>query len=186
MSRNEISPHSHKVLRLVLMLIALGLCATWITSCFVNVTLVQEDPFSVRMASEIKNPVLRSAYSGKNSGRLWISIVGGEFKLVWSSFKLGGSYHLEFSRIEFEPGFTRLPSFDRSIPAGRLSFPLWIPFVGALLVLFCLSRRWSSRESAQACANCGYDTTGNATGICPECGTNIASESTPVPQRPER
>ena len=35
-------------------------------------------------------------------------------------------------------------------------------------------RRWRRRREG-SCVKCGYDLTGNVTGVCPECGTEIVS-----------
>lgn len=35
------------------------------------------------------------------------------------------------------------------------------------------ARRSRARRAAGACSNCGYDLTGNISGVCPECGTRI-------------
>jgi hypothetical protein len=56
-------------------------------------------------------------------------------------------------------------------------FPAWALLVGAIpffipliaASLFVLRRRQRSRSGR--CPYCGYDLTGNTTGICPECGT---------------
>ena len=32
-------------------------------------------------------------------------------------------------------------------------------------------RRVAARRSAGLCVRCGYDLTGNVSGVCPECGT---------------
>lgn len=42
--------------------------------------------------------------------------------------------------------------------------------------------RWKTcYEDAGLCLNCGYDLTGNVSGICPECGTAIQDRVTPTP-----
>ena len=54
---------------------------------------------------------------------------------------------------------------------------------GAVLVGFMCGRRYyrgsPPRPASPQCAACGYDLTGNVSGICPECGT-----PTPSPERP--
>ncbi|MCH8805988.1 MAG: hypothetical protein IH986_07860 [Planctomycetes bacterium] len=58
------------------------------------------------------------------------------------------------------------------VPTRMLMLPLWIPFVlaGALTV-FC----WRSRVSKGCCRQCGYNLTGNVSGRCPECGSDVRS-----------
>jgi len=58
-----------------------------------------------------------------------------------------------------------------------LRFPLWLPFV-ALATFPTLAfvrgpfRRWHRRHGG-LCLKCGYDLTGNVSGVCPECGTHM-------------
>jgi hypothetical protein len=55
-----------------------------------------------------------------------------------------------------------------------LRVPLWMPFsVIALptVVLWWLDRR--RRSLPGHCQNCGYNLTGNVSGICPECGEKV-------------
>ena len=47
--------------------------------------------------------------------------------------------------------------------------PLWMPlFVAAIATAFLWRR--DRRPPPGHCQNCGYDLTGNITGLCPECG----------------
>lgn len=52
--------------------------------------------------------------------------------------------------------------------------------LGLLLVPLCLSSKSPALlarfQSDRVCRKCGYDLTGNATGVCPECGTAIKAE----------
>jgi hypothetical protein len=57
-----------------------------------------------------------------------------------------------------------------------LRFPLWIVCAGAgtLTVLTgWMIRRVRYRNRLGACRQCGYSTTGNISGVCPECGTSL-------------
>ena len=54
--------------------------------------------------------------------------------------------------------------------------PLWLPalmfaFPQAIVVVRALRRR--RRRRAHECLACGYDLTGNVSGVCPECGRAI-------------
>jgi predicted RNA-binding Zn-ribbon protein involved in translation (DUF1610 family) len=57
---------------------------------------------------------------------------------------------------------------------GRWRLPLWIP--AALAAGAALAVRRGSRRlrTADGCARCGYNLTGNVSGVCPECGTAIS------------
>ena len=56
-------------------------------------------------------------------------------------------------------------------------FPLWLVAVGALaypfftLIRTSLKRRRRGRDGL--CLNCGYNLTGNTSGVCPECATKV-------------
>ncbi len=87
-----------------------------------------------------------------------------------------------FSREPISPG--------RSL---KRNLPLMIPYVGLLVCLITLhlGRRWSDRwagatvvwekfahrppfaPDGRLCFFCGYDLTGNVTGVCPECGQPV-------------
>ena len=64
----------------------------------------------------------------------------------------------------------------RSGPLGDRDFvtiPLWIPFVAIAAPTIWLWRRdWGAAPSS-CCPTCHYDLTGNATGICSECGQTL-------------
>lgn len=50
--------------------------------------------------------------------------------------------------------------------------PLWIPLLLGLIPSFVAWRR-SRRTPPHCCQQCGYNLTGNESGVCPECGTEI-------------
>jgi hypothetical protein len=50
------------------------------------------------------------------------------------------------------------------VPHGLVALAL------ALLPLGSAIRRWRARPQPGHCRRCGYDLTGNVSGICPECG----------------
>lgn len=60
----------------------------------------------------------------------------------------------------------------------------WFPFVvfavcSSLLWYASPRRRGKARRSRGFCVRCGYNLTGNISGMCPECGTNIDLKSAP-------
>jgi hypothetical protein len=60
---------------------------------------------------------------------------------------------------------------------SRVGFPLWFPVIvfAAYPVVALLRgpvRRWRRRTRC-VCIECGYDLTGNVSGICPECGRPV-------------
>ena len=75
-----------------------------------------------------------------------------------------------------------LPKVDTSVNPARLIVPFWMVVAGLLaypahtLIHGSLRylRRWRRRKRGE-CANCGYNLTGNVTGVCSECGVRIKS-----------
>lgn len=60
--------------------------------------------------------------------------------------------------------------------SGLVMTAMWPFILGGALLEAMLLYRWLPRRRAKGvCAACGYNLTGNVSGICPECGT-------PVPQ----
>jgi hypothetical protein len=70
-------------------------------------------------------------------------------------------------------------------------YPLWVegPAVGLVSggIMWLAHRVHASRaatylwaELDAACLSCGYDLTGNTSGVCPECGTAIPHPSRPA------
>jgi hypothetical protein len=65
------------------------------------------------------------------------------------------------------------------VPDGvtQMDFHYWkwallLAILPVLWLVLCLIRR---RPSAGQCTLCGYDLTGNTSGVCPECGTPVMS-----------
>ena len=60
--------------------------------------------------------------------------------------------------------------------------PLWLPALlvgGPAAFLWYSDVAWwwrSQYPSPGHCQNCGYDLTGNVSGVCPECGTTVKRE----------
>ena len=55
---------------------------------------------------------------------------------------------------------------------------LWLVVipVGRFLLLFAEAWQRRHRVRRGVCVNCGYNLTGNTSGVCPECGTPIADK----------
>ncbi len=73
--------------------------------------------------------------------------------------------------------WTLLPSFnDLGGGEWEFKFPLHVPLLASLLVVvvpllpFLVKRR---RLKAGLCIRCEYNLTGNESGVCPECGTEV-------------
>ena len=85
------------------------------------------------------------------------------------------------SRARLFPPFFSLPHFYRAgLADWRLELPLHLPFLVFATPLAALwmyprlpftRRRW--RRKHGLCVTCGYDLTGNESGVCPECGVEV-------------
>jgi len=72
----------------------------------------------------------------------------------------------------------------RNIRAVHVGVPLWILCVifGAYPTVMFLRgpvRRWNRRRRGR-CARCGYDLSGNESGVCPECGSPVDDRRQPA------
>jgi hypothetical protein len=70
----------------------------------------------------------------------------------------------------------RLVRYDECGTSDKLHLwvcvPIWILLVVAAIPTVSLWRR-GCRPPVGHCQRCGYDLTGNLSGVCPECGTNV-------------
>jgi hypothetical protein len=73
-----------------------------------------------------------------------------------------------FAGIHAPQGFTALAAYDRLRSPQVL---LMLTVSGAVVIWFV--RRSASVSDSPRCHACGYNLTGNVSGICPECGTGI-------------
>jgi hypothetical protein len=75
------------------------------------------------------------------------------------------------------------PDIQNPDPFATVAWlPLWIPFAALAIptaVLFWRDRR---RIPPGHCQRCGYDLTGNVSGVCPECGMLVAKTAGPPPK----
>ncbi|MDB5355283.1 MAG: hypothetical protein JWN24_1736 [Phycisphaerales bacterium] len=86
------------------------------------------------------------------------------------------------------PTFMENPNWITTAAANepaaiRYAVPYW-PIILVLLILPAIwlmgYRRSLIRLGRGCCRGCGYDLTGNTSGVCPECGTRIESKLVPV------
>ena len=63
-----------------------------------------------------------------------------------------------------------LPTVSRGLGNGTsVGLPIWIPFL--LIALPTAYLFWRDRRPPRGhCRECGYNLTGNVSGVCPECG----------------
>lgn len=81
-------------------------------------------------------------------------------------------------RFGFAAPSPNVQTSPKQVPGmGYMVFPLWVPlllFAAYPILVFIrgpLSRR--ARRKRNECVHCGYNMTGNESGVCPECGELI-------------
>lgn len=94
---------------------------------------------------------------------------------VWHNWKVG-----------FANNVWLLPQYRTITPrTGKLMWislplrPLLLFLLIATLILWRLDRRFSPG----CCQKCGYNLTGNVSGVCPECGEKLGGDSSSVPAK---
>lgn len=112
----------------------------------------------------------------------WLAIGHGRFGFAsggWGQGWLGVLYEQVpfYERMRFIIGL-EAPWFDYNGPIGR-GVVLLIPLVYPLLFLAVLA--WFTRKPVvqEGHCRCGYDLTGNVSGVCPECGAAVLPEGQP-------
>ena len=102
-----------------------------------------------------------------------LSVVSIRVNEIWPTKEfIPSPYGPTLSRFPGKP-VVWMPDWHVSrLPAGTtwyVDVPLWIPFLVVGLPTAVLCRR-DRRIPPGHCQSCGYDLTGNVSGVCPECG----------------
>ena len=72
-------------------------------------------------------------------------------------------------------------NLNRLSSVAHLRVPAFVPSLGLAACIVVLSRpilRRRALSRSGQCLTCGYDLTGNVSGVCPECGTIVEAFST--------
>jgi len=77
-----------------------------------------------------------------------------------------------------------LPRREKYASTTRLVTPLWLPTALVAATTVFLIWRDRRRKPPGHCRSCGYNLTGNVSGICPECGVAVDESSANNPQAP--
>ena len=119
---------------------------------------------------------------GSPSGQYWVELVYGAVYYVYSPHGpfpvfVASGWHVLHYGGDWLDGL-QLDFRTRPLAGGRwVSIPLWMPFLAIGIptaVMFFLDRR---RIPPNHCRKCGYNLTGNVSGVCPECGTQVKDQS---------
>ena len=85
---------------------------------------------------------------------------------------------------EVTDGFGTIQCYEYVFPVVRHKVfrlvYLYVPVVALLPPYYWILNRWERRRSPAGFCKCGYDLTGNTSGVCPECGTAINSKDVPI------
>jgi hypothetical protein len=68
---------------------------------------------------------------------------------------------------------------DANYAWAYLMFPLWVPslaFAAMSVPALRYFTRFRRMHSSGSCSTCGYNLTGNTSGVCPECGTPVSNK----------
>jgi len=117
-----------------------------------------------------------------------IRCLGGGVFIAWGADNvdlicLHGVHYIEYTRgfrIVTAPEGLPLWGFGNrwiNTPMTRVAFFSWSPLPAVFLIWFspAILRWFRGRKPLPGhCRSCGYDLTGNTSGVCPECGSPIA------------
>jgi hypothetical protein len=114
------------------------------------------------------------------------SFIDGSFLHLRSFRSSGMASKSEINAVAFRWLRSRANFFGATVPSwtidtDRLIVPLWGPVAlllayPALAFLSGALRRHRRRKKG-LCQNCGYNLTGNVSGVCPECGGKVDPRS---------
>jgi hypothetical protein len=131
--------------------------------------------------------------------RVWVAVADGAIAVYWETWReppeaagrrmfyhppvnpavVGRILRFMFLGGDNQAGCaTRLPTIDCDSAGGLVILPLWLPLVVATVLTATLRWRDRRRIPPGHCGQCGYNLTGNVSGVCPECGTAVAAGAT--------
>jgi hypothetical protein len=123
-------------------------------------TLAEGSQLRSRIGRSANGPISTFIYVTAGKGKLRICRVQMQETKSFRPFKRSGG-----DTISLPIGAERL-----EIPLLPLSL-LSVAAVAGLTLIPLIRRRRKLREDL--CSNCGYNLTGNVSGVCPECGTKV-------------
>lgn len=147
--------------------------ALWMASASTENTVFLNTPRTIVRArsayGHIEVEIYRSDRPDRNRSWGWFAYPAIAFRLNVTSLVAGFGFA---NKTYSHPGYNSEETF--------LVVPHWFLFIffAALPTAFYfVSNRHRSIEGRNRCRACGYDLTGNTSGVCPECGAAVkASE----------
>ena len=161
----------HKVTVLGLLCFALVAFALNLFGCPAATWLLRDEQHQVTAAIELAcrdgvlSVVIQRGYSHQNPP--WLRDVN-----VWALYTRYSYFDLRQQRLRADSD----PMFIMTVVNEVSLWPLVVIFGGYPAIAFVRGplRRYRRRQMG-CCCNCGYNLTGNVSGICSECGSEIAS-----------
>ena len=109
-----------------------------------------------------------------------LGLYGGDASVWWGDSQMSaysaGQWVVEVaspSKVRYGFRYPRAYSSQSPYP-NVVTLPFWLPLLILAVPTAILWRRDRRRIPPGHCGKCGYDLTGNESGVCPECGTGIA------------
>ena len=157
-----------KAIIAVLTLAALGTLAGGIASMWVPIR------WTSRQHPRFPHPILSLGYTPRHHYSSWL---GRPQIIHYYDAPVGGPNHAE--QFWFVAGvWINTGKWNCGVRYYDVHFPLWMPFVlfaayPTIAFIRSPARRQRQRRKLGLCVKCGYDLTGNVTGVCSECGTKL-------------
>ena len=176
------------------LLLCMAAAGVWISSYFVAVYLGYNFESDNRL--DISNITKEYVSVGWGDGRVAFECVPSIIRSIATSPGFQWGMVSKTTDIHYPSPPTNSPrwlmnifgigwgSYNQPYRIHSVVFPAWIPVIfTAILPALWMIRRYRSRPYPPGfCQKCGYNLTGNVSGICPECGTAIAA----IPAKPHR
>jgi hypothetical protein len=127
-----------------------------------NATSPSSDYYNSLHAMQQRRPLFTLGYSHREVPAPLLAIppnIPGHrfFGVTWGGFRISGGGTVQVDRVHV------------LVPFWMLDVLLLLP-----LTAWLLARRFRRREVPAGHCQCGYDLTGNTSGVCPECGKEMS------------
>lgn len=119
-------------------------------------------------------------------GETWdVRLAGGALVFNWGELPKQGIIRWRFADgfnlVTGGPELLWIPFRYRWGVDGLIALPLW-PIPATLVARAVWRWRRSPRSGPGLCRTCGYDLSGNVSGVCPECGNATADKRATLPR----
>ena len=107
----------------------------------------------------------------------WVDIFGGSVMYTWESTAVmdGRVLQMYIERNPFRHVYWMPQYSNMGAGSGTVLLPVWPLVILVTVVLVWRMRSARGAPTHNHCLGCGYNLTGNLSGVCPECGRPIKS-----------